>query len=160
MSRGSIVVAALTASALVLVAAACGGGRAAPPSTTETTQTTGTVSAGFASAKNCRDLATIEAKVARAIVPRSPSAAMSLIANRAQLVRWANVAPAEIRGDFQTVATAFADLVHAIEKSGFLLDPPTSAQLAALIHAAKSLQTPQVKQAATHLQAWSNQNCH
>jgi hypothetical protein len=74
----------------------------------------------------------------------------------------ANAAPSDIRGDFQTFATAFSGFFHALEKSGYKpgsTTPPTAAQVAALSKAARSFNAPKLRQAEQHLSRWANQNC-
>jgi hypothetical protein len=176
MRRGSIVAAVLTAAALVLVVAACGGGGSAAPKTTTTTTgtgpsgnigptgagPTGSSGPGFASASNCRDFALIGAKIASAIGSTSGSGTSSAAAAKAELQAWADAAPPEIKGDFQTIATAFSNFLDQINASGYTLGsttPPTAAQIAALTAAAKAFATPQVKQASKNIQTWVSTNC-
>jgi hypothetical protein len=173
MRRTRIAVVLLTAG-LAAVAAGCGGGskKSSPPTTTSgsTTTTQATTTSGgqtssgtpsFASAKNCQDLAGIAAKAAAAI-QASGNAGTTLNTEANVLQGLANAAPSEIKGDFQTLATAFSGFLQALQKSGFKLGsttPPTPAQAAALEAAAKKFDTTKVKQAEQHLEAWKNQNC-
>jgi hypothetical protein len=74
----------------------------------------------------------------------------------------AKAAPSDISGDFQTFAAAFSGFVHALQNAGYKLGsktPPTAAQAAAFAKAAKSFNTPKLKQAEQHLSAWEHQNC-
>jgi hypothetical protein len=74
----------------------------------------------------------------------------------------AQAAPSDIRGDFQTFAAAFSGFIHTLQASGYKLGsktPPTAAQATAFAKAAKSLETPKLRQAETHLTNWAKQNC-
>ncbi len=158
----------LLAAGLVVLAAGCGGGSngSAPP-TTETTNTqqqttTGSSGAGFASAKNCRDFGGLAAKIASAMAPTSGGTQSAIQAESRLLQAYANAAPSEVRGDFQTFATAFSSYMQALQSSGYKLGsttPPTAAQLAALTRAAKAFSTTKLTQAEQHLSAWAQANC-
>ncbi len=79
-----------------------------------------------------------------------------------ELKALAQAAPSDIRGDFQTFSTAFTGFLQALQKSGNKpgsKTPPTAAQIAALSTAARSLDSPKLKQAEQHLSAWARQNC-
>jgi hypothetical protein len=150
--------------ALVFVVAGCGGGKkkSAAPATTAAKSTTTTNSAAppkFTSAKNCQQLMALGAKVSQAI--QSSSGSASSIDNEVNAFKaLANAAPAEIRGDFQTFAGAFAAYAQALAKAGFKPGKvPTAGQIAAMTAAAKSLSTPKLQAAEQHLSAWAQKNC-
>ena len=118
-------------------------------------------SPSFASAKNCQDLAGLAAKAAAA-VEASGNSTNTLQTEATELQALAKAAPSDIRGDFQTFAAAFSGFLHALQSSGYKLGsktPPTAAQAAAFAAAAKSFDTPKLKQAEQHLSAWAHQNC-
>ncbi len=164
----------ILAAGLVAVAAGCGGGGSKSSSstssqmheTTATSSATTTSSSGsgttFASAKNCQDLAGLAAKVAGAIEATSGNPANTLETEAKALQALANAAPSDIRGDFQTFATAFSNFLATLEKAGYKpgsTSPPTAAQIAALTKGAKAFESPKLTQAEQHLSAWAKQNC-
>ena len=159
MRRTLVLIAVL---ALVVVMAGCGGGKkksATPPTTAAGSTTTSAKVPKFTSAKNCQQLMALGAKVSQAI--QSSSGSASSIDNEVNAFKaLANAAPAEIRGDFQTFAGAFAAYAHALAKAGFKPGKvPTAGQIAAMTAAAKSLSTPKLQAAEQHLSAWAQQNC-
>jgi hypothetical protein len=173
LSRSKQLAAALFVTGLVAVAAGCGGGGSNSSSTTVVVKHTGTVtlqsttsggsssSPSFASAKNCQDLAGLAAKAAAA-VEASGNSANALQTESAELQALARAAPSDIKGDFQEFAAAFSGFLHTLQSSGYKLGsktPPTAAQAAAFAKAAKSFDTPKLKQAEQHLNAWAHQNC-
>ena len=158
----------LLAAGLVTVAAGCGGGgkNGSPPPTTTITKST-TTSGGspsapaFASAKNCQAMAGLAAKAAAAI-EASGNPAAALHTEAAELQALAKAAPSEIRADIQTFAAAFSGFLQALQHAGYKLGsktPPTAAQAAAFAKAARSFDTPKLKQAEQHLSAWAHKNC-
>jgi hypothetical protein len=151
--------------ALVVVAAGCGGGKKKPSAAPATTTAAGstTTSTGvpkFTSTKNCQQLMALGAKVSQALQSSSGSAS-SRVDNEVNAFKaLANAAPSEIRGDFQTFATAFAAYAQALAKAGFKAGKvPTAGQIAAMTTAAKSFSTPKLQAAEQHLSAWAQQNC-
>jgi len=162
MRRKLVLIAVL---ALVFVVAGCGGGKkksaasATPPTTAAGSTTTAAGVPKFTSAKNCQQLMALGAKVSQAI--QSSSGSASSIDNEVNAFKaLANAAPAEIRGDFQTFAGAFAAYAQALAKAGFKPGKvPTAGQIAAMTAAAKSLSTPKLQAAEQHLSAWAQQNC-
>ena len=166
--RSKQVAATMLVAGLVALAAGCGGGSksSSPPSSTEVTLTATTSSssgsvASFASAHNCQALAGLAAKAAAA-VEASGNSTNALQTEATELQALAKAAPSDISGDFQTFATAFSGFLHTLQSSGYKLGsktPPTAAQAAALAKAAKSFDTPKLKQAEQHLSAWARQNC-
>jgi hypothetical protein len=172
--KPSLLAVLLLLAGLGVLAAGCGGGSKSGSQTssvsvtlTRTTQSTTSSSEGlgsapsFASASNCQDMAGIAAKAAAAI-ESSGNAAGTLQTEASEIQALASSAPSDIRSDFQAVAAAFSSFVHSLQQSGYKIGsktPPTPAQLAALAKAAKSLDTPKLKQAEAHLSAWARQNC-
>jgi hypothetical protein len=147
--RRSLRIAVLVlAAGFVLLVAGCGGGSndAAPTpnpgSTGPTGQAgpTGTI-AVFASKKNCRAFGHLAAQVSSAFAHEEGDAS-SLKSLSKRLQAMADAAPSDFKGDSQTVASVFAGYFHAIKRSGYDLSsrrekPPTAAQRAALVKAAK-----------------------
>jgi hypothetical protein len=172
LSRSKLAAAVLVG-AVAAVAAGCGGGSSNSPTTTAagsgshtktlTLQASTTISAssGFASAKNCQDLAGLAAQAAAAVAA-SGNSTDALQTESTELQALAQAAPSDIKGDFQTFAAAFSGFIHTLQSSGYKLGsktPPTAAQAAAFARAAKSFDTPKLKQAEQHLNAWARQNC-
>jgi len=160
--RQGPVVAALVVG-LAILAAGCGGG-SSPSSagTTQQTTTTGSSGTSFASAKNCRDFAGLAGKIASAMSPTSGDTQSAIQAESQELQALADAAPSDIKGDFQTFATAFSSYMQALQSSGYKLGsttPPTAAQLAALATAAKAFSTTKLTRAEQHLSTWVSANC-
>ena len=160
--RQGLVVAALVVG-LAILAAGCGGG-SSPSSagTTQQTTTTGSSGRSFASAKNCRDFAGLAGKIASAMSPTSGDTQSAIQAESQELQALADAAPSDIKGDFQTFATAFSSYMQALQSSGYKLGsttPPTAAQLAALATAAKAFSTTKLTRAEQHLSTWVSANC-
>jgi hypothetical protein len=172
--RSKQVAAAMLLASLVALAAGCGGGSknstpgTTPSASTPTTSSAATTSSSsgsvpnFASAKNCQDLAGLAAKVATAVTASSGNFANVLQTESNELKALAQAAPSDIRGDFQTFSTAFSGFLQALQKSGYKpgsTTQPTAAQIAALSTAARSFNSPKLKQAERNLTAWAHQNC-
>lgn len=173
--RSARVAVVILAAGLVAVAAGCGGGGTKSSSSTQqqtsaATTEAATTSSGsgsapaFATAKNCKDLAGLAAKIGTAMGAASGNPATALETEAQQLQALADAAPSEIRSDFQTFATAFSNYLHALEKAGFkpgeaMTSAPTAAQVAALTKAAKSFDTAKLRKAEQHLSTWATQNC-
>lgn len=156
---------AVSAVVFAVVAASCGGSKkksASPPKTSSTASTTTTSSGApnFATSKNCAQLMSLGTKLAQALQTTSGSAE-TRIENEAKVFQqFADAAPSDVRGDFQTLATAFTAYIHALEKAG--LKPgkvPTQAQIAQIQAAAKAFSTPKLTAAEQHLTAWAQKNC-
>jgi hypothetical protein len=169
--RSKQLAAAMLVAGLVAVAAGCGGGSSNSSTTTlsasktisnsATTSSSSSSSTSFASAKNCQDLAGLAAKAAAAVAA-SGNSSNALQTESAELQALAQAAPSDIKGDFQAFAAAFSGFLHTLQSSGYKLGsktPPTAAQAAAFAKAAKSFDTPKLKQAEQHLNAWAHQNC-
>lgn len=154
---------------LVLAAAGCGSGKkksaaqtttAAAATTTSTSGAATTALPGFASTKNCQQLLAVGAKIAQALQP-SAAGGLGSIGDEAKVFKaLASSAPADIRGDFETFATAFTAYAQALAKAGLKAGTtPTAAQIAALATAARSFNTPKLLAAEQHLAAWGRKNC-
>jgi hypothetical protein len=169
--RPKQIAAAVLVAGLAVLVAGCGGGGSSPSTTqslvgthtTATTTSSGSSSStpSFASAQNCQDLAGLAAKAAAA-VGATGNSTNALQTESSELQALAQAAPSAIKGDFQTFAAAFTGFQHALQSSGYKLGsktPPTAAQAAAFAKAAKSFDTPKLKQAEQNLSAWAHQNC-
>jgi hypothetical protein len=152
---------------LVLVVAGCGGGKksaasatTAAGSTTTSAASTTVAAPSFASAKSCKQLAALGAKMSQALQASSGNGLNSLDDEANVFKALASAAPSEIRGDFETFAEAFSGYAKAL--SSAKIKPgttPTAAQIAALTAAAKSFSTPKLQAAEQHLSAWGQKNC-
>ena len=170
MRHGLRITALFLAVGLVVLAAGCGGGtNNAAPTTAGKVGSTGATGAtgatgdtgSFASSKNCLEFASLAAKIASTMNPTTGDKSSLDDATRT-FQALAEAAPDDIKGDLQTFASAFADYVQAIQSSGYdpsSKTPPTSAQIAALVQAARVFNTPKLKQAEQHLSSWEQQNC-
>ena len=163
---------------LVVLASGCGGGggkKAAsdktattPPakSTTAAPTSTNSKEAGkssapsFASAHNCGQLAALGAQVAKSLQTTSGDFNTTVANEDKVLQAMAQAVPSEIRGDFQTFASAFHTYFQAIAKLKLKAGTvPTAAQIAELTNATKSLSTVKLQAAEQHLSAWAKSNC-
>jgi hypothetical protein len=143
----------LLALVLAAIAAGCGGSH-------EKSATRGTTTQTFATAKNCAQLMALGQKLAQALQAPSGSAE-AWIRNEAKVFQeFANAAPSDVRGDFQTLARAFNAYVRAVVKAlpnpG---TPPTAAQVAQVRAAAKVFDSPKLRAAERHLTTWAQKNC-
>lgn len=170
-SKPTRVAVAILLAGVTALAAGCGGGGKSSSSTTQSVSTSVTLTKtngggsgaepAFASASNCQQMAGLAAKAAAAITS-SGNARTALQTESAEVQALAKAAPSDIRGDFQTFAAAFSGFIHTLQSSGYKLGsntPPTAAQATAFAKAAKSFETPKLKQAETHLSAWAKKNC-
>jgi hypothetical protein len=157
---------AVSALVFVVVAAGCGGSKkksASPTTSSTSTSSTTTTSSGapkFATSKNCAQLTALGTKLAQALQTTSGSAETRLENEAKVFQQFADAAPSDVRGDFQTLADAFTKYIHALEKAG--LKPgkvPTQAQIAQIQAAAKAFSTPKLRAAEQHLTAWAQANC-
>lgn len=153
---------------LVVLVAGCGGGKKKAASTTSGSATTAAAATtssssgtpSFASAKNCKDLAALGAKMSAALQAASGNGLSSLNDEADIFKAMASAAPSEIRGDFETFASAFSSYAQALSKAKFKPgQTPTAAQIAALTDASKSFNTPKLQAAEQHLAAWGQKNC-
>jgi hypothetical protein len=140
----------LLVSVFVVVAAGCGGSHKKSASTTTT----------FATSKNCAQLMALGTKLAQALQAPSGSAETRIRKEAKLLQGFADAAPSDVRGDFQTLASAFNAYTRALLKAmpnpG---TPPTAAQVAQMRAAAKVFDTPKLRAAEQHLTAWAQKNC-
>jgi len=160
----------VSALVFVVIAAGCGGSKkksASPPTTSSTSTsaatTTTTTSSGtptFATSKNCAQLEALGTKLAQALQTTSGSTEQRLT-NEVKLFHdYANSAPSEVRGDFQTLADALDTYVHALLKAGIKPGKvPTQAQIAQIQAAAQAFSTQKLRVAEQHLAAWAQKNC-
>ena len=149
----------LAVSALVcaVVAAGCGGSskKSASPTTSSTS-----AAPKFATSKNCAQLQTLGTKLGQALQTTSGSVETRLTKEAQVIHDYANAAPSDVRGDFQTIADAFDTYVHALLKAGIKAGQvPTPAQVAKIQAAAKAFSTPKLRSAEQHLAAWVQKNC-
>jgi hypothetical protein len=157
---------AVMAIVCTVVAAGCGGSKkksVSPATSSTSTASTTTTSSGattFATSKNCAQLEALGTKLAQALQTTSGSVETRLT-NEVKLFHdYANSAPAEVRGDFQTLADALDTYVHALLKAGIKPGKiPTQAQIAQIQAAAKAFSTPKLRAAEQHLTAWAQKNC-
>ena len=150
---------------VVVLAAGCGGskkksGSPATSSTPAATTTSSSAAPKFATSKNCRQLMALGTKLAQALQTTSGSAETRIENETWVFQEFANAAPSEVRGDFQTLASAFKAYTDALLKAG--LKPgraPTPAQIAQIQAAAKAFSTPKLRAVEQHLTAWAQKNC-
>jgi len=157
---------AVSAVVCTVIAAGCGGSKkksASPTTSSTSTASTTTTSSGapkFATSKNCAQLEALGTRLAQALQTTSGSAE-SRLTNEVKLFHdYANSAPSEVRGDFQTLADALDTYVHALLKAGIKPGKiPTQAQIAQIQAAAKAFSTQKLQAAEKHLSAWAQKNC-
>jgi hypothetical protein len=76
------------------------------------------------------------------------------------LAAMAAVAPSAIKGDFETLASAFGTYISAVGKAGFTAGKtPSAAELLKLESAIKPLQDAKVTAAEKDLSSWAAKNC-
>jgi hypothetical protein len=181
MRRTSTLALGLTLlAALAFLAAGCGGGSekaaattteatvpatteaatteattAAPPTTTYPTTTTSNLG-GIASAKNCRELASLGQKFSSAF---SGAANAQDLKKEAQILKeFADRTPSDIRPDFE----ALADYMTKIADAAGGLKPgatPDAATIAKLQKLATEVDQKKLTAASTHISAWVQKNC-
>jgi hypothetical protein len=169
----SVKLMAITLIALAVVAGGCGGGKkksaaAATTATTSSTNSAATTTTAstapvlptFASTKNCQQLMTLGVKMSQAL-RSTAGGGLNSVGNEANVFKaLASAAPSEIRGDFETFATAFSAYAQALTKAGLQAGKtPTAKQLAALAAVGKSFSAPKLQAAEQHLSAWAQKNC-
>jgi len=173
--------------AFLLAAAGCGGGskKSAPPAATTTAAVVTTAAAvttaavttpaatttapavtttasapSFANAHNCLQLAALAAQISKSMEASSGNLQATITNEEKVLQALASAAPSQIRGDFETFATAFKGYAQVLAKSGYKLGAaPTASQVAQLTAASKALDAPKVQAAEQHLTAWARTNC-
>lgn len=146
---------------LGIAVAGCGSKKSAS-STTMTSAaaavTTTAAAGAFTSSGNCRHLVQLGVAVSQAITASGSNASSKSVAQAYN--RLANSAPAAIHGDLKTLAGALKTYAAALAKAG--AKPGTtqsSAQVAALQNAAKSLTDPKMQAAEQHLTTWVTTHC-
>jgi hypothetical protein len=154
--------------ALAVVAGGCGGSKKKSAAATTATNSAATTTAAsttqalptFASTKNCQQLMTLGVKMSAAL-RASAGNGLSSVGDEANVFKaLASAAPSEIRGDFETFATAFTAYAQALTKAGLKAGKtPTAKQLAALASASKSFSEPKLQAAEQHLSTWAQKNC-
>jgi hypothetical protein len=148
---------ALTAVVFAVVAAGCGGSKkkSAGPTTS-----TSAAAPKFATAKNCAQLEALGTKLAQSLQATSGSTETKLENEVTIFHQFANAAPSDVRGDFQTLADALDTYVHTLLKAGVKAGQvPTPAQIAKIQAATKAFSTPKLRAAQRHLSAWAQKNC-
>ena len=163
---------------LIALVAACGSKKSSTGTTTTTTteaasqgtgsgsgsgtstgSSSGSSSGSFASAKNCKDLEGLAAKVSQSFQPNG-NGELDLKKEADALDALANAAPNEIKSDFKTFADAFKKFAQVYGdvkiKPG---ETPTATQIAKLTEAAKSFNSAKLQQATQHLSAWASSHC-
>jgi hypothetical protein len=152
---------AVSALVCVVVAAGCGGSSkksASPTTTSAAGTTTGTMP--VLATGSCAQLKTLGTKLAQALQTTSGSVETRLNNEAKILHDYANAAPSDVRGDFQTLADAFDTYVHALLKAGIKPgQAPTPAQIAKIQAAAKEFSSSKLRTAEQHLAAWAQANC-
>lgn len=165
--RSRTVVTVVLGVLVIALAAGCGSKKSSTGTTTNATagqgsgsgSGSGSKSPSFASAKNCKELEGLAAKVAQSFQPNA-SGQVDLSKEADALDALASAAPDEIKGDFKTFADAFRNFAKVFGEAK--LKPgqtPTAAQIAKLTAAEQSLNTPKLKQAMQHLSAWGSSHC-
>ena len=159
--------------ALAVVAGGCGGSKkksasGATTATEASTNSEATTTAAsttqalptFASTKNCQQLMTLGVKMSAAL-RASAGNGLSSVGDEANVFKaLASAAPSEIRGDFETFATAFTAYAQALTKAGLQAGKtPTAKQLTLLASASKSFSEPKLQAAEQHLSTWAQKNC-
>src|SRR5581483_8540971 len=115
---------------------------------------------GFASTKNCAQLASLASRVAQSVGATTAAGKADPVKEAAVIEALAGAAPGEIKGDFKTFADAFAGYVKAYKDAGLKPgETPSPAQLAKFTTAAKQFSTPKVQAAIQHLSSWASKNC-
>jgi hypothetical protein len=163
---------------LVLAAAGCGSKKSATTTTTTTTTTEAaattttttaaatttpetttsaatTIPASLGKLAACQPLVTLGESFAAAFTgsggnPTKEAAALQQAAAKA---------PAAIRGDITTIASAYAKIVTA-EKGFTPGATPTADEITKLAQLSSQIQTPQIEKAEKDLEAWAATNCH
>ena len=167
MSHSPRITVLLLVAALVMLAAGCGGGSnaSAPPTTGAVSSNPDTTSGGtgnFANSTNCGQFAGLAATIASTVSMDYRTPAKAPEAASRELQALADAAPSDIKGDLQTIATAFSGYLQVLQNSGYKLGsttPPTQAQIATLVSATKVLSTSKLTRAERHLTAWEQLNC-
>jgi len=163
--RSRLLIPAVLATVVVVIAAGCGGSSkkssasaTTAPATTQATTTSALPT--FASTKNCAELAALGNKMSQATQAASGKGSTDLAAEAKAFKAMADAAPSEIRGDFETFATAFDDYAQALAKAGYKPGTvPNAGQLAQMMKAVKAFSAPELQTAVQHITAWAQKNC-
>ena len=67
--------------------------------------------------------------------------------------------PDEIKADWQVLARNFTKLAAAVKGADLSSGTPDAATLAKLQRLASTLQSPEMRRAAAHIEAWAKKNC-
>ncbi len=171
--------------ALLLLVAATGCGSkkkaavttSAPPPATTTTAATTTSSGGsttptttssssgkptsFSSAKDCAQLEGLGKKFSAEFAAAATGGKTPDYAKEVSLFKaLADAAPSDIRGDLETLASAFQTEAAAMQKANITPGKtPSASQLAALAVAGKAFSSPKVQAATQHLEAYGESHC-
>lgn len=156
--------AAVTPPATTTSASSSGGNSSSSSGSTTTNGTTtdgGSSGSSFADAKDCKQLESLGQKFSAAIQAASGSGSADAVAKEVKLFKeLADASPSDIRGDFETIADAFATSATALQKAGITAGKtPTPKQLAELESASKSFSSAKVQTASKNLEAWATKNC-
>ena len=164
--RSKLLVPSVLVTAVVLIATGCGGSSkkpsASPTTAPATTQATATSALPkFATSKNCAQLAALGTKMSQATQAASGKGGSASLTDEAKAFQaMASAAPSEIRGDFETFATAFNNYAQALAKAGYKPGTvPNASQLAQMMKAVKAFSAPELQTAVQHLTAWAQKNC-
>ena len=180
MNRQAVrVLVAVALGGLVLAAAGCGGGtsttttQGAPAGTTTstsetttaasgTTTTTATGTAGALGAlltsKNCRNLLGISASFSKAIAGAASGA--DLQKAEALMKQFADQTPADIRPDFEVLATVYAKYAEALKGVDLTSGKAPSADvIARLQKLSTEIDQAKLATASQHIGAWVQKNC-
>jgi hypothetical protein len=164
--RSKLLVPSVLVTAAVVIAAGCGGSSKKPSAAattapvTTTQSTTASALPKFATSKNCAQLASLGAKMSQAMAAASGKGGSGLTGEASAFQAMASAAPSEIRGDFQTFATAFNGYAQALAKAGYKPGTvPNAGQLMQMTNAVKAFSAPKLQAAEQHLSAWAQKNC-
>jgi hypothetical protein len=164
--RSRAVVTVVLGVLVIALAAGCGSKKSASGTTTATVAAgsgsgsgSSSGSKSFASAKNCKELEGLAAKISQSFQPNA-NGELDLKKEADALDALADAAPDEIKGDFKTFAEAFekfAKIYGDVKiKPG---ETPTADQLAKLTQATASFNTAKLQQASQHLATWGRTHC-
>ena len=114
----------------------------------------------FADAAHCTELDGVSAQFDKAMAAATKGGKFNLDAEVKDYQNLANAAPSEIRPDVQALASALTAYAAALSKAGYTAGSvPSATQIAAILAAAKALDTAKVATAIKNLEAWGLKNC-
>lgn len=177
MSRQLRVVLAMALGGFVFAAAGCGGGtsttttQGAPASTTTSTAGTTTASGTTTTArgtgvgigtlltsKNCRNLLGLSASFSKAISGAASGA--DLQKTEALMKQFADQTPADIRPDFEVLATVYAKYAEALKGVDLTSGKAPSADvIARLQKLSTEIDQAKLATASANIGAWVQKNC-